>query len=82
MRPVRVEAGDGEMVTEVTTRVAPVTVIAADADFVESALLVAVTVSEPALTGAVYRPVELMVPRAAFQVTLLSAAEPCTEAEN
>jgi hypothetical protein len=80
--PVRVEAGDGEIVTEVTTRVEPVTVTAADADFVESALLIAVTVSEPALTGAVYRPAALTVPRAAFQVTLWSVAVPCTEAEN
>jgi hypothetical protein len=43
---------------------------------VESASLVAVTVSVPGLDGAVYTPPALMVPNAAFQVTDLLAAVP------
>jgi hypothetical protein len=55
---------------------APVTVILADAAFVESASLVAVTVSVPAFEGAVYAPEELIEPRTAVQVTDLSVAVP------
>jgi hypothetical protein len=55
---------------------APVTVILADAAFVESASLVAVTVSVPDFEGAVYAPEELIEPRAAVQVTDLSVAVP------
>ena len=40
-------------------------------DFVVSAWLVAVTVSEPALEGAVYNPDCVMLPLTAFQVTLV-----------
>ena len=45
-----------------TQLVPDVTVTAADADFVVSATLVAVTVCEPAKVGAVYKPLELTVP--------------------
>ena len=38
-------------------------------DFVESCMLVAVTVTEPALAGAVKAPLELMVPPLADHVT-------------
>ena len=51
-------------------------------DWVGSASLVAVTVSVPALAGAVYKPDGVIVPRVAFQVTDLSAAVPCTLAAN
>jgi hypothetical protein len=43
-----------------------VTVTAADADFVLSAKLVAVTVCEPALAGAVYKPVDDTDPAVEF----------------
>src|SRR5205807_2729414 len=49
----------GEMVTLFG---GAVTVTAADADFVVSATLVAVTVCEPAAAGAVYKPLALTVP--------------------
>jgi hypothetical protein len=55
---------------------APVTVILADAALVESASLVAVTISVPAFEGAVYAPEELIEPRTAVQVTDLSGAVP------
>jgi hypothetical protein len=45
-------------------------------------LLVAVTVSVPAFDGAVYRPDEVIVPRAAFHVTALLVDVPCTLAVN
>lgn len=48
---VRIEAVAGEMLTELTTGAAMVT--ATEADFVLSALLVAVTVSVPAVVGEV-----------------------------
>jgi len=54
----------------------------ADADLLASASLVAVTVSVPALAGAVYRPVDVIWPSAAVQATDLSVAVPCTVAEN
>src|SRR6266852_628175 len=46
-----------------------VTVTVPEADLVGSATLVAVTVSVPAEFGAVYSPLELMVPPLAIQVT-------------
>lgn len=49
--PVGAEAVAGETLTEFTTRTATVTV--AEADFVLSALLVAVMVSLPAVAGAI-----------------------------
>jgi len=61
---------------------AAVTEIVALPDLLESASLVAVTVSVPALDGAVYSPEAVMLPSAAFQVTLLSEAVPCTLALN
>ena len=59
-----------------------VTVTVADADLFDCALLVAVTVSVPAFAGAVYSPDELIVPRAAVQVTVSPVAAPDTVAEN
>lgn len=50
--------------------------IIAELDLLGSASLVAVTVSVPALEGAVYSPDAVMLPRAAFQVTDLSEAVP------
>jgi len=44
-------------------------VMVAEADRVGSATLVAVTVSVAAFAGAVYTPVEVIVPCSAFQVT-------------
>src|SRR5262249_55083073 len=58
------------------------TVTFALADFVESASLVAVTVSVPVLLGATYTPPALIVPDAADQVTDLSDTEPFTVAAN
>jgi hypothetical protein len=55
---------------------------AAEAVLLESALLVAVTVSEPALVGAVYVPDELIAPNAAVHVTDLSAIVPWTDDVN
>jgi len=46
------------------------TVIAADAEKVGSAALVAVTKPVPAPAGAVYSPAELIVPIVAVQVTI------------
>jgi hypothetical protein len=51
-------------------------------NFDQSALLVAVTVSVPAVDGAVYRPVDVIRPRAAFQVTFLFVVVPTTVALN
>src|SRR5271155_5738445 len=70
----------GETLTEVTTGVETVTV--AVADLVASATLVAVTVSVPAVAGAVYSPAVVMVPSAAFQVTDLFVTVPATVALN
>ena len=53
-----------------------------ESDLVGSATLVAVTVSVPALAGALYIPVLLIVPRTAFQVTDLFVVVPCTLAVN
>ena len=82
--PVVDEAEVGEIVTEVTegAGAAVVTVTVADANFVGSALLVAVTLTVPALVGAVNMPAELIVPDDAFQVTDLSVAVPWTAAAN
>jgi hypothetical protein len=55
---------------------AAVIVRAAEADLLESALLVAVTVSVPAFVGALYTPDELIAPNAAVHVTDLSVAVP------
>ena len=81
MPPVVEEAEVGEMVTEVTAGGA-VTVTAAEPDLVLSALLVAVTVSVPGFAGAVYRPAEVMAPKAAFQVTAVFEVVPLTVAVN
>ena len=67
MPPVESEAEVGEMLTETTG--GAVTATDAEADFVWSAVLVAVTVYVPAVLGAVYRPVEETVPPLADQVT-------------
>ena len=53
-----------------------VTATVAEADLLVSALLVAVTVSVPALAGAVYAPDELMVPKEADHDTDLSETVP------
>ena len=58
------------------------TEIVDEQDLVESASLVAITVSVPASGGAVYSPDAVMVPKEAFQVTALSATVPCTLAVN
>lgn len=78
--PVRMEAVAGEMLTAFTT--GTVTVTLADADLVLSALLVAVTVSETAVAGAVYSPAAVIAPEAAFHVTDLSVTVPDTVAVN
>jgi len=64
--PVESDAEPGESDTA-TTGVLTVTV--ADADFVESAALVAVTLKVPAALGAVYRPPVETVPLVADQFT-------------
>ena len=76
--PVWTDAVVGEMVMEETLGAA--TVIVAVADFVESAALVAVIVAVPAVEDAVKRPLELIEPDEAFQVTDLFEVVPCTEA--
>jgi len=81
MPPAPIERVVGEIVTEVTVGAAP-TVTAAEADFAVLAALVAVTVSLPAVAGAVYPPVDVILPRAAFQVTDLLVTVPETLAEN
>jgi hypothetical protein len=78
-----VETGDTEM--EVTVGVGAgvaVTETVAVANMLESALLVATTVSVPAFAGAVYTPEVEMLPRAARQLTDLSVTVPWTEALN
>jgi hypothetical protein len=70
----------GETVIAVT--VGALTVIVADADFVGSATLVALTVAVPAAAGAVNSPLAETVPTLADHVTVLSATVPCTFAES
>jgi hypothetical protein len=76
--PINIEAETGEMVTETT---GALTVTVAEADLVESAALVAVTVMLPALPGAVNRPDVEMEPPLADQVTAV-LLEPVTVAVN
>lgn len=76
--PVNIEAETGEMVTETT---GALTVTVAEADLVESAALVAVTVKLPAVLGAVNRPDVEMEPPLADQVTAV-LLEPVTVAVN
>ncbi len=66
---------------ETLTTGGAVTVTVADADFVASAELVAVTVYVPAVAGAVYRPEVDMEPPVADQVTAVLVV-PVTVAEN
>jgi hypothetical protein len=55
---------------------------ATESDFDGSATLVAITVSVPALAGALYMPVLLIVPSTALQVTVLFVEVPVTLAVN
>lgn len=64
VRPVRSATDVGLTVTPTA-----VTVTVADADFVGSAALVALTVYVPAVAGAVYKPELVTVPPVALQVT-------------
>jgi hypothetical protein len=76
---------DGELgviLTALTGGVAAPMVTVPDPDLVASATLVAVTVAVPTVAGAVYSPVELIVPGDAFQLTDLFDALPCTVAVN
>jgi hypothetical protein len=75
------DAGEGEIVTEVTVRLADMTTVA-EPDFVRSALLVAVTTAVPAVDGAVYRPEDVTLPSEACHVTALFDVEPWTTAAN
>jgi len=75
---VTTEAEVGEMLTATT---GALTVTVAEADLVLSAALVAVTVKVPALLGAVYSPLEEMLPPVADQVTAV-LLEPLTVAVN
>jgi hypothetical protein len=70
----------GEIAMEVIEGRARVTV--AEADFVLSALLVAVTVTVPAVPPAVKSPADETAPLEADQVTDLSVTVPCTVAVN
>jgi hypothetical protein len=63
------------------SEVAAVTVAVAEADFVLSATLVAVTVNVPVVLGAVYRPADETVPPLAFQLTAVFVV-PLTAAVN
>ena len=69
------EAETGEIVTELTAGSggggvdAVVTVTTAEAEMVESAVLVAVIVAVPAVAGATYAPEEVIVPADAVQAT-------------
>jgi hypothetical protein len=80
------DAREGEMVTEVTVGPEPfdpaATVTGAEADFVGSATLVAVTTPVPALDDAVYVPVDVMVPNEADHVTPVLLVAPWTVAVN
>ena len=58
-----------------------IAVTCAEPDLLLSAMLVAVTVYVPALCGAVYRPLLLIVPALAFQLTVVLLV-PVTEAVN
>lgn len=69
----------GEM--ETATCVGCDTVTPAEADLVGSAELVALTVYAPAVDGAVYRPVVVIVPPVAFHKTAVLLV-PDTEATN
>jgi hypothetical protein len=69
------------LVGEMETATGAVTVTTEEADFVGSATLVAFTVYEPAVEGAVYKPAEVTVPPVAVQVTLV-LLEPVTVAVN
>jgi hypothetical protein len=71
---------DGETLTELTPGTVIVTVAAAVLE--RSAWLKTVMVAVPALEGAVYRPVALITPAEAFQVTALFADVVCTVALN
>ena len=77
--PAESDAEPGEIVT--ATVAAAVTLTAAEADLVVSAILVAVTKKLPVLMGAVYIPPEEMLPPLAFQVTAVLLV-PLTLAEN
>jgi hypothetical protein len=61
---------------------AALTVTVADADLVESATLVAVTVADPAFPGAVNSPAAEIDPLEAVQVTAVFVVLPCTVAVN
>jgi hypothetical protein len=73
-----VDVDAGEIVTEFTTGGGggAVTLTVAEPDFVVSATLVAVTVSVPAVAGAVYAPDAVMLPSEACHVTALLVAVP------
>jgi hypothetical protein len=77
-----VELGDTAIELTVGAAVVVETVTLDLPDFDGSATLVAVTVSVPALAGAVYAPAALMVPSIAFQVTVFIDVVPCTVAVN
>ena len=76
--PVSIEAEIGETVTETT---GALTVTVADADLVVSATLVAFTVKDPAVLGAVYKPDDETEPPVADQVTAV-LLDPVTLAVN
>src|SRR5690349_20986599 len=68
--PIGSEADCGEIATlTVVPDPFEVTVTVAEADFVASATLVALTVYVPAVVGATYSPVELMAPPLVVQAT-------------
>jgi hypothetical protein len=77
---VRIVPAVGETETPFATGAATETVV--DADFVVSAKLVAVTVIFPAEAGAVSKPLAVIVPLVADQLTDLFVALPCTVAVN
>jgi hypothetical protein len=68
----------GEIAIELTTGfcAAAVTVTLLEVNLVASATLVAVTVSVPALAGAVYTPAAVIVPSSAFHVTAVFEVVP------
>ncbi len=82
------EAEAGEIDTELTAGSAGggagalVTLITAEADIVESAVLVAVILAVPVVAGAVYAPEAVIVPADAVQVTDWSVVVPWTDAVN
>jgi hypothetical protein len=83
--PVPTEADAGDTVTDVMPEGetgAALTVTVADADLVESATLVAVTVADPAFPGAVNSPAAEIDPLEAVQVTAVFVVLPCTVAVN